>query len=150
MCADVCKAPVSFIVKKCEWHSDIRSLRAIRSHTADFTLFLIGKRKLGVVRNHQVQKAIPVEIEPGCACRPAFRVLYAGLLGYVREGSIAIVVKQCAKGEPGNVEIGETVIVKVRHGHAHPIETDTIDPGFRSQVFEFPIPKISVQRISNR
>ena len=84
------------------------------------------------------------------ASRPPSGVLYSSLAGYFREGSIAIVVEQCAGGKPSDVEIRKSVIVEVCCRHSHAIKSCMAQSNIDSYILESSIAKIPVQCISNR
>src|SRR5713226_4507549 len=87
-----------------------------------------------VTRNHQVEPSVPVIIEKGRACRPA-SAGHAGPLGYVLEGSIALVVVELISAEARHVQVWTAVIVVIPDGNAHAV-TLSLKPGPLGYVYE--------------
>ena len=110
----------------------------------------IGERQLGVVAHEQVQQAVPVIVDPGCAGSPAFRVLDAGAIGCVLESAVAVVAKQRRGGEPGDVEILIAVIVVVGGRRTHAVKSNPPDSRTVRNLLEPALTQIAIERIAHR
>ena len=82
------------------------------------------RRPLDVVADQQVQKAVAVEIEPERGSAEALPPTQSGFLGDVHEVSRSGVLKQAVLADGGNQDIGEAIVIEVRHGHAHAVHFD--------------------------
>ncbi len=81
---------------------------------------------LDVIHDEQVQQTIVVVIEPARRDGPHFAAIVQGAAqarfrGYVRERTVAIIVKELISIDVGHKQVGPAVIIVVPHCHAHPI-----------------------------
>src|SRR5580692_10797741 len=94
---------------------------------------------------------VVVEVEPaGSNCpRLSFsrgRARYPGLVGSVSKCAVAIVVQKLISIEAGDVQVLQSVIVKISDRYAHRI-TDPLDPGLLSNIGERSVAVIAIQSI---
>src|SRR5438445_13614200 len=75
---------------------------------------------LDISQHHQIQKTVVVQIHPRRAWGPA-APSDTGLLRYVGEGTVALVVVQLISPVSGHIQIFEAVIVIVADRHTHPV-----------------------------
>src|SRR4029077_11839722 len=98
----------------------------------------------GIISYEQVQVAVAVVINPRGTRRPLAGISDSGLVCYIRESSIPVVVKQSGRGAAGDEQIREAVIVKIGDCDTHSIKRDMIDAGAASPIDEFAVAEVAV------
>ncbi len=89
---------------------------------------------MDVAGHEEIEPAIAVVVAPGCAGGPVAEG-DAGLLGYVGEGAVVVVVVEPILAEVGDIDVGPAVVVVVSDGHAE-APAIVADAGFLGHVGE--------------
>src|SRR5581483_8269851 len=130
------------------WHRRIHARIAIFSNPGQRwnipggTLVMLGLVEVHKPADKKIQAPVVVVIEPHGARRPS-RCGDSGLLRYIRERPIAVIVIENATAVLSYVQIREAIAVVVSHGCAHAISA-TDHAGFFRDVSERAVAIISV------
>ena len=71
-----------------------------------------------ISRDEQIQMSIAIIVSPRCA-RAEPSAGDSGLLGYVFKLAVSQVVIEHVAAVPGYINIGQAIVVVVRHGNSH-------------------------------
>ena len=106
-------------------------------------------RPLHVVADEQIEQAIAIVIEPQRGCAQAAAAAQPGLVRDVDERAFAGVLKEPVLPDAGDQNIGETVVVVIRHGHAQAVHLDC-EPGAPRHIRERAVAIVAVERERRR
>lgn len=98
-----------------------------------------------VVANDEIESAVSIDIQPGCAGAPAVVVPgHTGFFRHVFEVSIATIAEEMVGSDTCDVEIGPAIVVEISCRGGHALEDD-IHPGSRGNIGKVAMPVVVKQ-----
>src|SRR5580704_104226 len=107
---------------------------------------IVLRTPLDVIRNNEVEVAIPVVVEPRRAGGPSTLIGDSSLGSHLGEGSIAVVVIENGAAVAGDVEIRIAVVVEIPHRHALAIVALATHAGLFGHVCEGAVSVVVIKR----
>ena len=111
---------------------------------------VVFRRPLDIVRDHEVEPAVFVVVEPAGAGGPLASVGHARPGRDVGKSPVAIVVIKDRAAVTGDVQIRVAVVVEIAHGHPLPVKTFGPHAGFFRDVGECAVAVVAIERGAER